>query len=179
MGMRINKAWAVAGGLALILATADTSSATPSSSSSTPKVSIAAPSRGKTGFYNQAQYAVIKASHFPPGTSVSFMECAVPSQADPKHCTDSSWGQSQGTTNAKGEFTFSRKTGSAIVLLGDGFFSDPDSDDCGNGPGDSAPCYVTVQDTAAGEADVSASMPYWADCNHFQAYKCFPKAPHN
>jgi hypothetical protein len=178
--MRSFQLWTVVGGVVLLLGLlAVPSGASGSSSSKDPRVAISSPHPGRGGDYNQAKYAVIKATNFPPDTAVSFEECAVRTQADPNRCSESNWSQAEGTTNAKGEFTFSRKTGSGIILLGGSFFTDPDSDFCGDGSGESAPCYVTVQDTTSGDADISASAPYLSYCTHIQAYRCFPKAPHN
>jgi hypothetical protein len=177
--MRSLKLWTVVGGVVLVLGlSAVPSGASGSSSSKDPKVVITSPHPGRGGDYNQAKYAVIKATNFPPDTAVSFVECAVRAQSDPNHCSDSNWALAEGTTNAKGEFTFSRKTGSGIILLGGSFFTDPDSDYCGNGPSDSVPCYVTVQDMTSGDTGISASASYLSYCNHIQGYRCFPKAPH-
>jgi hypothetical protein len=174
------KLWAVVGGVILFLViSADPSWASTSSASKDPKITIASPHPGQGGDYNQAKYAVIKATNFPPDAPLSLVECAVRTQSDPNRCSESSWSTAVGTTNAKGEFTFSRRTGSGIILLGGAFFTDPDADYCGNGPSESVPCYVTVQDTVSGDTDITASVPYLSYCNHIQGYRCFPKARHN
>ncbi len=170
----------IAGGVVLVLGTSvGVSGASEQSTPKPPKVAIAAPKRVHGEFYNQAKYAVIRVTNFPPDTSISFWECAVPTQSDPNRCAESNWAQADGTTSATGAFTFSRKTGSGISLLGGFWFNDPDSDSCGASSGGSGPCYVTVADTSSGDTSISASVEYWSYCNHFQGYKCFPKAPHH
>jgi hypothetical protein len=178
--MRSFKVWTVVSGVVLVLGFSTVpSGASESSASKDPKVTIMSPHPSRDGDYNQAKYAAVKVTNFPPDTAVSLEECAVRTQTDPNRCSEGNWSTAEGTTSDKGEFTFSRKSGSGIILLGGSFFTDPDSDYCGNGPSESVPCYVTVQDTAPGEIDISASAPYLSYCNHIQGYRCFPKAPHN
>jgi len=166
--MRSLKLLTVLGSIVLIVGLSGVASGTTKASSKEPTVKITAPPLMRGG-YNQAKYATIKATHFPPDTQVSFLECAVPTQSDPNRCSNSSGSEGFGTTNARGEIKFSR-----MVLLGGGYFSDPDSDSCG-AEGATSPCYATV-DIASGQDDVGASKAYYSYCNHFQGFRCFPKA---
>ena len=165
--MRFLKLLAVIGSFVLVLGLSGVASGTSKPSPREPTVKITGSPRKPYG-YNQAKYATVKATHFPPNTEVSFMECAAPTQSDPNKCDDDDSGATgDGTTNARGEITFPK-----IVLLGGSFYSDADSDNCGSESGGTSPCYVTVDLDSA--PDVGASKAYYSYCNHSQGYRCFP-----
>jgi hypothetical protein len=163
--MRLPKLLTVVGSVVLVLGLSGAAWGTSRPSSREPTVKITGSTLKRAG-YNQAHYANVKATHFPPDTRVDFMECAAPTQSDPNMCNDDSGSSGDGTTNAQGAITFHR-----IVLLGGGYYSDPDSDSCGTA-GETPACYVTVDLDSS--PDVGASKAYNSYCTHFQGYRCFP-----